>query len=68
MVAAGLGVTLLPELATEGPFAQVRNVAVRPFAKPVPKRTVGAVWRKSSTRIPAIESVCDVIAESVKKA
>jgi LysR family hydrogen peroxide-inducible transcriptional activator len=68
MVAAGLGITLLPELATEGPFAQARNVAVRPFSKPVPKRVVGAVWRKSSTRVPAIASVCDVIAETVKKA
>lgn len=67
MVAAGLGITLLPELATEGPFAHGRNVAVRPFAKPVPHRTVGAVWRKSSTRIPAIAAVCDVIAEAVKK-
>ncbi len=68
MVAAGLGVTLLPELATEGPFASGRNLAVRPFAKPVPRRTVGAIWRKSSTRVAAIESVCDAIAEAVKKA
>ncbi len=64
MVAAGLGVTLLPELATEGPFASGRNLAVRPFQKPVPRRTVGAVWRKSSTRLPAIEAVCNVIAET----
>jgi LysR family hydrogen peroxide-inducible transcriptional activator len=67
MVAAGLGITLLPELSTEGPFAQARNLAVRPFAKPVPRRTIGAVWRKSSTRIPAVAAVCDVIAETVKK-
>jgi LysR family hydrogen peroxide-inducible transcriptional activator len=68
MVAAGLGVTLLPELATEGPFASGRSVAVRPFQKPVPRRTVGAIWRKSSTRLPAIEAVCDAIADAVKKA
>jgi LysR family hydrogen peroxide-inducible transcriptional activator len=67
MVAAGLGITLLPELATEGPFAQGRNLAVRPFAKPVPRRTIGAVWRRSSTRIPAVAAVCDVIAETVRK-
>jgi LysR family hydrogen peroxide-inducible transcriptional activator len=67
MVAAGLGITLLPELSTQGPFAQTRNLAVRPFAKPVPRRTIGAVWRKSSTRIPAVAAVCDVIAETVKK-
>jgi hypothetical protein len=33
---------------------------VRRFAKPAPHRTVGAVWRKSSTRIPAIAAVGDV--------
>jgi LysR family hydrogen peroxide-inducible transcriptional activator len=68
MVAAGLGVTLLPELATEGPFAGARNLAVRPFAKPVPRRTVGAVWRRSSTRRPAIAALCDVVAETVRRA
>jgi LysR family transcriptional regulator, hydrogen peroxide-inducible genes activator len=67
MVAAGLGITLLPELSTEGPFAQGRNLAVRPFAKPVPRRTIGAIWRKSSTRLTAVAAVCDVIAETVKK-
>jgi LysR family hydrogen peroxide-inducible transcriptional activator len=67
MVAAGLGVTLLPELATEGPFAGARNLAVRPFAKPVPRRTVGAVWRRSSTRGAAIAALCDVIQETVRR-
>ncbi len=64
MVVAGLGVTLLPELATQGPFAQAKSVAIRPFAKPAPRRTIGAVWRKSSTRAPAIAAVC----EALKKA
>lgn len=68
MVAAGLGVTLLPALSTEGPFANTRNLAVRPFTKPVPRRLIGAVWRKSSTRLEAIEKVGDVIAESLQKA
>ncbi len=62
MVAAGYGITLLPELATRGPFANARNLVVRPFAKPVPHRTLGGVWRKSSTRGAAIASVCDAIA------
>jgi DNA-binding transcriptional LysR family regulator len=34
---------------------------VREFAKPAPARTVGAVWRKSSTRTAAIQAVCDVL-------
>ena len=58
MVAAGLGVTLLPELATHGPFAAARTVVTKAFAKPAPRRTLAAVWRKSSTRVAAISAVC----------
>ena len=65
MVVAGLGVTLLPELATQGPFAQAKSVAIRPFVKPAPRRTIGAVWRKSSTRCPAIAAVCDALKKAL---
>jgi LysR family hydrogen peroxide-inducible transcriptional activator len=65
MVAAGLGVTLLPKLATTGPFASGHGVSVNPVPKPSPHRIVGAVWRKTSTRAQAIRAVCDVISESV---
>ena len=63
MVAAEAGITLLPELATRGAYAQSRGVAVRPFAKPVPVRRIGAVWRKSSPRAAALAAVAKVIAE-----
>jgi LysR family transcriptional regulator, hydrogen peroxide-inducible genes activator len=65
MVVAGLGVTLLPELAVETPFGSQRGLTIRQFAKPAPTRTVGAVWRKSSTREAAIEAVCDVVDNSM---
>jgi LysR family hydrogen peroxide-inducible transcriptional activator len=61
MVVAGLGITLLPELAVESPFGSQRGLTIREFAKPIPARAVGAVWRKSSTRIAAISAVCDVV-------
>lgn len=61
MVVAGLGITLLPELAVESPFGAQRGVTVREFSKPAPRRTVGAVWRKSSTRTAAIAAVCDIL-------
>ena len=64
MVVAGLGVTLLPELAVGSP----RGLTIRPFAKPTPTRIVGAVWRKSSTRTAAIAAVCDVIATVMSSA
>ncbi len=61
MVVAGLGITLLPETAVEPPFGSQRGLTIRQFAKPRPLRTVGAVWRKSSTRAAAIMAVCDVL-------
>lgn len=67
MVAAGVGVTLMPELATRGPFGSGHGLTVREFAKPAPSRTVGAVWRKSSARGAVIQAVCDVIRAAVKE-
>jgi LysR family hydrogen peroxide-inducible transcriptional activator len=54
MVAAGVGITLLPELAGRGAYGNARGVVIRPFARPVPTRTIGAVWRRSSARREAI--------------
>ena len=65
MVAAGLGITLLPELATRGPFGSGQGLTVKEFARPVPSRSVGAVWRKSTARTDAIKAVCDAIHSSM---
>lgn len=48
MVAAEVGVTLMPLMAVKPPIAQTRNVTIRPFAEPVPSRTLALVWRSSS--------------------
>jgi LysR family hydrogen peroxide-inducible transcriptional activator len=65
MVAAGLGVTLIPRLAAEGPIAASKGLEFRPFAPPSPERMVGAAWRKSSTREGAIEAVCEAISSAM---
>jgi LysR family hydrogen peroxide-inducible transcriptional activator len=62
MVASGTGVTLLPELASRGAYGAARGVVIRPFARPVPVRHIGAIWRKTSARLAAITAVCDLIA------
>ena len=62
MVASGVGVTLLPELATRGAYGAARGTVARAFARPTPVRTIGVVWRKSSARRTAIEAVAQVIA------
>jgi len=61
MVVAGLGITLLPELAVDAPFGSQRGLTIRQFAKPAPSRTVGAVWRKSTTRTAAIGELCKLV-------
>ena len=61
MVASGVGITLLPELAGRGAYGNARGVTIKPFAKPVPTRTIGAVWRKSTARRAAILALCKQI-------
>ena len=66
MVATGAGITLMPELASRGAYGNARGLVMRPFAKPVPMRRIGAVWRKTSARRPAIDAVAKIIAEHAK--
>jgi LysR family hydrogen peroxide-inducible transcriptional activator len=48
MVAANVGVTLMPMLSVKPPIAVTGNVAVRHFEDPAPSRTIALVWRGSS--------------------
>lgn len=66
MVVAGLGITLLPQLAVSPPFGAQRGLTTLPFAAPQPRRTVGAVWRKSTTRAAAIDAVCQIIEKALR--
>jgi LysR family hydrogen peroxide-inducible transcriptional activator len=67
MVAAGHGITLLPELAAEAPFGGARGLRIKPFAKPAPSRTIGAVWRKSTTRAPAIQAIVTTVRTAMRQ-
>jgi LysR family hydrogen peroxide-inducible transcriptional activator len=60
MVAGGAGVTLLPALAvpTEAGRAGLR---VRPFADPVPGRTVALVWRRTSPIALGLRTLAGVV-------
>jgi len=66
MVAAGHGITLLPELAAETPVGTARGLRIKPFARPAPGRTIGAVWRKSTTRAPAIDAIVTTVRSAMK--
>lgn len=63
MVAAGVGCTLLPALATlPGMGAiQSRLIEIRPFAAPAPSRTIGIVWRHRYPRENTVRRLAELI-------
>jgi LysR family hydrogen peroxide-inducible transcriptional activator len=61
MVAAGVGITLLPELAVRAPVAVSAAVAVRHFAKPSPSRRIALCWRRTSVHHALLVQVAEVI-------
>ncbi len=61
MVAADVGITLLPVLAVKPPASQAANVELIEFAGTPPSRRIAMVWRKSSSTTPFLEKLADVI-------
>lgn len=57
MVIAGTGVTLMPEIAIK---KEDKGICYIPFEAPVPKRTIGLVWRKSSVRTQLMERLVEL--------
>ena len=55
MVASRLGVTILPQTAAEAPLYAPNLLTTRPFASPVPKRSLVLAWRVSFPRHKAID-------------
>lgn len=50
MVANGLGVTLMPQMALDAGIVRGLDVAVRPMADGTQHRRIGLVWRRTSAR------------------
>lgn len=48
MVAANVGITLLPVLAVKPPVAASPDLRLLPFRDPAPSRRIAMVWRRSS--------------------
>ncbi len=61
MVAAGVGISVLPITACNAPRSDDDLLRYIPFASPPPTRRVSLVWRKSFTRVPAIERLRQAI-------
>ena len=47
MVAAGVGITLLPKLAVAPPIPASHDIVLLPFRAPPPHRRIAMVWRRS---------------------
>lgn len=61
MVAAGVGVTLLPALSVQPPIVQPAGIQLVPFRQPAPSRRIALVWRKSSALDGFLLGVADAI-------
>lgn len=63
MVSAGIGVTLIPEMAVS---VETRSaaVSVTRFNDPQPSRTIGMVWRKTSPLVKQLLQISDVVRQS----
>lgn len=62
MVGAGIGVTLIPQMAV-AVESQAAPVTISPFAPPAPSRTIGLVWRKTSPLHDDYRRIGDHLAE-----
>ena len=65
MVSAGIGVTLIPEMAVP---VETRStpVSLARFPAPRPSRTIGMIWRLSSPLASRLMRIADVVRESAE--
>ncbi len=63
MVASGLGITVLPASANSARYRS-KLLSVIPFAKPAPSRRIALAWRKSYSRIQAVEALAQAITQA----
>ena len=64
MVAAGMGVTLIPDMAV-AIETRAAAVSVARFAAPTPQRQIGLIWRRSSPLAGRLTAVGEAIARFV---
>ncbi|MBN8886397.1 MAG: DNA-binding transcriptional regulator OxyR [Rudaea sp.] len=63
MVAANVGVTLLPTLAVKPPVARSENIHLVQFRGDAPSRRIAMFWRKSSALAPFLKKFAEVFRE-----
>jgi LysR family transcriptional regulator, hydrogen peroxide-inducible genes activator len=64
LVAHGQGITLVPKLAADEIIDP--RIAVRPFADPQPRRTIGMAWRAATPRKRRLKDIAARIAQGME--
>jgi LysR family transcriptional regulator, hydrogen peroxide-inducible genes activator len=65
MVSAGMGVTLIPEMAVPVETRSA-SVSIARFNRPRPLRTIGMIWRKTSPLSKQLVQIAEVIRQSAQ--
>ena len=65
MVSAGIGVTLIPQMAVPVETRSAR-VSLARFAAPEPERTIGMIWRKTSPFALQLGQIAEVVRQSAE--
>lgn len=60
MVAAGIGITLMPALATRTSAIGKRLLVFRPFADSTPNRLIALVWRRGYARVAVLHALASL--------
>lgn len=60
MVGAGIGVTLIPEMAV-AVETRATSVSVARFKDPQPSRTIGMIWRRANPLAGQLQQISDVV-------
>lgn len=66
MVGAGIGVTLIPDMAV-AVETQSAKVSVARFEPPAPTRTVGMIWRRTNPLADHLEQVATVVKSAAEE-
>lgn len=65
MVGAGIGVTLIPEMAV-GVETRSADVSLARFSSPRPSRTIGMIWRRSNPMAEQLMQVAEIVRRSAE--
>ncbi len=68
MVGAGVGITLLPQLAVAAPVSMTDSVSLLPFSGQAPSRRIGMLWRRSTPQHATLRKIAEEFARAAEGA